>query len=66
MEHQNLNQETKIPTTRLPKDIPLASAFTPYQMWEEPMSPEDSLKRGTMFTELDLPFLCEGGMDYER
>jgi hypothetical protein len=37
----------------------------PYQTWEEPMSAEDALNHGTIFTELNLPFLCVGGANYD-
>lgn len=55
---------TKIPTTRLPEDIPLASSFVPYQFWDTPMSPRESLKIGTIFHELDLPFI-DGGAELD-
>lgn len=63
----NFNPEykTKIPTTRLPEDMPLASAYVPYQMWDTPMPLEESLKIGTIFTELDFPFICDGGANRE-
>jgi hypothetical protein len=56
---------TKLPTTRLPKETPIGSAYVPYQTWEEPMSAEDALNHGTIFTELNLPFLCVGGANYD-
>lgn len=54
---------TKLPTTRLPVSVPLASSYVPYQAWEEPTPPEESLQVGTIFTELDLPFLGGGVSD---
>jgi hypothetical protein len=56
---------SKLPTTRLPESIPLASSFVAYQMWEEPTQPEESLQAGTIFTELNLPFLGDGGASDE-
>lgn len=56
---------TKIPKTRLPEDIPLASAFVPYQFWDTPIPPEEGLNIGTIFSELDFPFLCDGGANHE-
>ena len=66
LDFKEYNQVTMFPTTRLPMDTPLASAYVPYQMWEEPISPEDALEKGTIFTELDFPFLCDGGANFER
>lgn len=57
---------TKIPTTRLPEDMPLGSAFVPYQMWQEPIPIQEGFHDGTIFSELNLPFLAYGGADYER
>ena len=45
-----------------PKEIPapsLAMVYCPRQCWQNLFSPEDGLKHGTLFAELDLPF--EGG-----
>lgn len=57
---------TKIPTTRLPEEVPLASSFVPYQFWDMPTPPEEGLKVGTIFSELDFPFLADGGANYGR
>ena len=35
---------------------PLAMVYSPLQTFHELYSPEDSLERGTIFKELDLPF----------
>ena len=35
---------------------PLASVYSPYQFWRGMYTPDVALERGTMFSELDLPF----------
>ena len=35
---------------------PLASVYSPYQYWRGMYTPDVALERGTMFSELDLPF----------
>ena len=42
--------------------LPLAMAYVPMQQWRKLYSPEEALRRGTMFEELDLPFLGEEGV----
>ena len=37
--------------------FPLAMAYVPFQKWSQPSPLCEGLKRGTMFRELDLPFL---------
>ncbi len=39
--------------------LPLAMAYVPMQKWQKLYEPEMSLMRGTMFAELDKPFLGE-------
>lgn len=63
MDCEQYNQETKIPTSRMPENTPLASAYVPYQMWQEPMTPEEGFQEGTLFDELKLPFLMYGGAE---
>lgn len=40
---------------------PLAMAYVPMQQWCETYEPAEGLHRGTIFPELDLPFLGGGG-----
>lgn len=37
-------------------DHPLAMVYSPYQIWRDAYAPDVALKRGTLFSELDLPF----------
>ena len=39
------------------RDYPLAMVYSPVQEWRELYDEETGLSRGTMFKELDLPFL---------
>jgi alkylhydroperoxidase/carboxymuconolactone decarboxylase family protein YurZ len=48
--------------TRFPKNTPLAMAYVPFQQWGETYGDDEALSRGTLFPELDLPFL-KGGAD---
>lgn len=36
---------------------PLAMAYVPWQYWQQPVEPCEGLERGTIFAELDKPFL---------
>jgi len=44
-------------------NMPLAMAYVPMQKWKNVYNNDVALKRGTIFPELDLPFL--GGRDRE-
>lgn len=37
----------------------LAMAYVPFQKWQKLYSPEVAFKRGTLFSELDKPFIGE-------
>ena len=37
--------------------FPLAMAYVPMQIWRMVFSPEKALEQGTIFQELDLPFM---------
>ena len=40
------------------ENYPLASVYSPIQQWRNLYEPEAALERGTLFKELDLPFVC--------
>ena len=40
------------------ENYPLASVYSPIQIWRNLYEPEEALERGTLFQELDLPFVC--------
>ena len=42
-------------------NFPIAMAYVPMQQWRKIYSNEVALDRGTIFEELDLPFMGRGG-----
>lgn len=40
------------------ENYPLASVYSPIQHWRNLYDPDKALERGTLFGELDLPFVC--------
>ncbi len=48
------------PQTAFPASTPLGMAYVPFQQWGEPFDAETALSRGTLFPELDLPFMGGG------
>ncbi len=45
-----------------PKNTPVAMAYVPYQQWGQVYPAESGLERGTIFPELDKPFLGGGAL----
>lgn len=44
-------------------ELPLASAYVPIQKWRDIYDADVGLSRGTIFFELDLPFLGKRAID---
>ena len=44
------------------KDMTLAMAYVPWQTWRDLYEPEKGFHCGTIFQELNLPFLGKGGV----
>ena len=44
-----------------PSDMPIAMAYVPWQKWQKLYEPSQGLEHGTIFGELDKPFLGKGG-----
>ena len=42
-------------------NMPLAASYVPMQRWRKRYEPDVALSRGTIFVELDLPFLGAEG-----
>jgi len=40
------------------EDYPLASVYAPLQVWRDIYDEDAGFHRGTIFKELDLPFVC--------
>ncbi len=49
-----------------PQNIALAMSYTPIQIWQKLYSPEDGLARGTIFMQLDLPFIGEEAVPRDK
>ncbi|NLZ45903.1 MAG: spore coat associated protein CotJA [Clostridiales bacterium] len=47
------------PTGRFPEEMPLAMCYVPMQKWDKIYDPVTGLQRGTIFAELDKPFIGE-------
>lgn len=45
-----------------PANMPVAMAYVPWQKWKDIYEPCKALESGTIFAELDKPFLGKGGM----
>ncbi|MGN0115083.1 MAG: spore coat associated protein CotJA [Acutalibacteraceae bacterium] len=43
--------------------LPIAMAYVPMQKWQRLYEPEVALERGTLFSELDLPFIGKAACD---
>lgn len=61
MDMRNSKPSTQPDTSRLPKDMPLAMAYVPFQQWGDVHSSEDALESGTLFPDLVFPFGKGGG-----
>ncbi len=47
------------PDTEFPKETPIAMLYVPFQQWRKVYEPMVGLDRGTVFEELDKPFIGE-------
>lgn len=58
-EGDDIGKEEAVPTRKSwgLRGYPLAMVYSPVQEWRELYDEETGLSRGTMFKELDLPFL---------
>ena len=61
----NNNRQMRTPTCTAKRDVwndmSLAMAYVPWQMWRDIYEAENGFCRGTIFQELDKPFLGKGG-----
>lgn len=58
--NMNDNSGGSCQPSRFPQNTPLAMAYVPFQQWGETYDDDKALSRGTLFPELDLPFLGGG------
>ena len=47
--------------SKFPEETPLAMAYVPWQQWQQIYEPCQGFRQGTIFRELDKPFLWKGG-----
>lgn len=58
-----MEQENKICNLQ---DLPLAMAYVPIQIWQKLYTPNDGFSRGTIFEQLDLPFIGEEAVPRDK
>lgn len=53
--------------TKFPENTPIGMAYVPFQQWNDKIyEPTVALSRGTIFQDLDLPFIGEVAMNNDR
>ena len=63
MPYQNHRQmHTSSPCKPMQNDMSLAMAYIPWQIWREIYDVDKGFHCGTIFKELNLPFLGKGGV----
>lgn len=60
LSQMNMAYNGKNEMSGFPKNTPLAMAYVPFQQWSDTYDDDKALARGTLFPELDLPFLRGG------
>lgn len=48
---------TSFESLKLPEGLPLAMAYVPWQRLDKMYAPVEALRRGTLYPELDKPFM---------
>lgn len=59
IQEKSESKNCPMPGAKFPSDTPIAMAYVPFQQWEEPYDMQTGLSRGTVFPQLDLPFIGE-------
>ena len=59
--HMHRPMTTPMPSASAWRDHSLAMAYVPWQEWRDIYETEKALHCGTIFKELNLPFLGKGG-----
>ena len=64
MNQDNISENINIPEnnmmTAFPEKTPLAMAYVPFQQWGRTYESHEGFHRGTLFPDLDLPFMRGG------
>lgn len=60
-QHRHVHMPVACPSEDIWKDKPLAMAYVPWQIWRDIYETEKGFHCGTIFKELNLPFVGKGG-----
>lgn len=60
MPMNSMNSQMDANTLDERQNRPLSMAYVPWQKWEQTYPEEQGLKRGTIFPDLDFPFMMGG------
>jgi len=63
--YNDVTMHTETDITTLPKDTPVAMAIVPMQHYKGVYPADEGFDKGTIFPELDLPFLGERRFENE-
>jgi len=63
--HKDITTHTETDITTLPKDTPVAMAIIPMQHYNDVYPADEGFDNGTIFPELNLPFLGERRFENE-
>lgn len=59
-----MNNEQYTPLKPFPDETPLAMAYIPFQQWGETYEASVGFKKGTIFPDIDKPFVGKGAVGY--
>ena len=59
---QSYNKASECPSNECLEKLPLAMCYVPMQKWGTVYDPDVALERGTLFPDLDFPFLGKEGL----
>ena len=62
----DLNYAEKVLSDEKLQNLPLAMGYVPLQKWQKLYRPDTGLSRGTLFEELDLPFIGEEAVPHDK
>ncbi len=65
-DYVNINGNNRLPSNDIKlSELPLAMAYVPMQVWETPYDADVGMHRGTLFRQLDKPFIGEEAVPNE-
>ncbi len=57
---ENMNDTENSIMPRFPEQTPLAMSYVPFQQWGKVYDPHEGFHKGTIFPDLDFPFMRGG------